>query len=165
MDIVVHYLRMRNPRSTGGEKSRPVDTRPGKSGGFLSHTAQYALRVVAELARRGSDAHVRAADLTVETGVPPHYLSKVLRRLVQRGILHSQRGHGGGFSLASSPAELTVGRVLAAVDALPGERCAFGWDRCDACAPCPLHHTWAALNERFLSWAESATFVEGRDES
>ena len=145
---------MRNPKS-------PSTTSKNSGASIISQTAQYALRVAAELALRDRTTPVRATDLQKETGVPPHYLSKVLRRLVEHGLLLSQRGHGGGFVLARPPRRITVAQVLAAVDAMPEEgSCAFGWGRCNAAQPCPLHHTWQTLNEKFLEWARSATFAE-----
>ena len=65
----------------------------------ISQTAEYALRAMSHLARPDAAA-MRAIDLARATQVPVHYLSKVLRRLVDAGLLHSQKGHGGGFVLA-----------------------------------------------------------------
>lgn len=58
------------------------------------------------------------------TDVPPGYLSKVLYAMTRRGVLVSQRGLGGGFSLSASPERISVLDVLLAVDApvlRPGE--------------------------------------------
>ena len=49
---------------------------------LLPQTAEYALRAMAWLATIPQDEPVRARDLSQATGIPPHYLSKVLRRLV-----------------------------------------------------------------------------------
>ncbi|MBW2295571.1 MAG: Rrf2 family transcriptional regulator, partial [Deltaproteobacteria bacterium] len=66
----------------------------------LSQTAEYALRAMAWLATAPTREPVRAKDLSVATGIPSHYLSKVMRRLVLAGLLISQKGQGGGFLLA-----------------------------------------------------------------
>ncbi|MCB9557330.1 MAG: Rrf2 family transcriptional regulator [Deltaproteobacteria bacterium] len=125
---------------------------------LLSQTARYALRIVAELARREASSPVRAADLLQTTAIPEHYLSKVLRRLVEHGVLSSQRGHHGGFVLARRPDQVSVAEVLRAVEALPGSACVFGWGPCDESAPCPLHGTWQDLNDAFVKWANNAHF-------
>jgi len=67
---------------------------------LLSQTAEYALRAMAWLATVSGDEPVRAVDLSSATGIPTHYLSKVLRRLVLANLLESQKGQGGGFSLS-----------------------------------------------------------------
>ena len=128
---------------------------------LLSQTAEYALRAMAWLATASGDEPVRAVDLSRATGIPTHYLSKVLRRLVLAGLLESQKGQGGGFSLASAPGEIAFIDILSAVDAYPTEgRCAFGWGECEASDPCPLHNSWSHLNEQIRDWASGTSLEE-----
>ena len=56
---------------------------------LFSQTGEYALRAMASLAISGSRASVPARDLSEQTGIPAHYLSKILRRLVLAGLLES----------------------------------------------------------------------------
>jgi Rrf2 family iron-sulfur cluster assembly transcriptional regulator len=125
---------------------------------LLSQTAEYALRAMAWLAYDRPDAPVRAQDLSAGTGIPPHYLSKILRRLVLAGLLESQKGQGGGFSLARPPEAITFEEVLIAVDAYPVQgRCAFGWGACSEANPCPLHSSWTLLSDAVHTWAANTT--------
>jgi len=128
---------------------------------LLSQTAEYALRAMAWLATVPDGEPVRAVDLSRATGIPAHYLSKVLRRLVLAGLLESQKGQGGGFSLPRAPAEIAFIDILSAIDAYPTQgRCAFGWGECDAADPCPLHHSWSHLNEQIRDWAAGTSLEE-----
>jgi len=128
---------------------------------LLSQTAEYALRAMAWLASAPEGKPVRAVDLSRTTGIPTHYLSKVLRRLVLADLLESQKGQGGGFSLSRSPREIAFSDILSAVDAFPAEgRCAFGWGQCDATDPCPLHDSWSHLNDRIRDWASGTSLEE-----
>ncbi len=82
---------------------------------MFSSTAEYALRAVVYLAtqREGlSSSHAIAE----ATKVPQGYLSKVLKDLADAGIVNSQRGPRGGFSLAREADKLTVLEVVNAVD-------------------------------------------------
>ena len=127
----------------------------------LSQTAEYALRAMAWLATAPTGEPVRAKDLSVATGIPSHYLSKVMRRLVLAGLLISQKGQGGGFLLSKAPDEIAFIDILSAVDAYPTEgRCAFGWGECDELRPCPLHGSWSRLNDMLESWAQGTTLAE-----
>jgi Rrf2 family protein len=127
----------------------------------LSQTAQYALRAMAWLATVPSDEPMRVKDLSIATGIPSHYLSKVMRRLVLAGLLTSQKGQGGGFLLSKPPEEIPFIDILAAVDAYStAGHCAFGWGKCDEVHPCPLHGSWSRLNERLQSWAEGTTLAD-----
>lgn len=127
---------------------------------FLSQTAEYALRAMAWMALVEPAAPVLARELSEGSGVPPHYLAKILRRLVLAGLLVSQKGRGGGFVLARPAEEIRFRDVLAAVDAYPsGERCVFGWGACDAQQPCPLHSSWSQLSSSFQEWSAEMTLA------
>ncbi|RME73840.1 MAG: Rrf2 family transcriptional regulator [Planctomycetota bacterium] len=128
---------------------------------LLPQTAEYALRAMAYLASQPPETAVRARDLSEATGVPQHYLAKILRKLVLRELLTSQKGHGGGFRLARPASEIRLAEVLAAVDFTPRRhRCAFGWGECDAEHPCPLHPMWERLDAAYAQWAEQTTLAD-----
>ncbi len=82
---------------------------------MFSQTVEYALRAVAFLASRSPDAQ-NTEQIAKATKVPPAYLSKVLQSLGRAGIVRSQRGLHGGFSLAVDPHELTILQVVDVVD-------------------------------------------------
>ena len=105
---------------------------------MFSQTVEYALRAVAHLAYEAP--HARTTEQVAEaTRVPASYLSKVLQALVRGGIVKSQRGVGGGISLAKPPEELTILEVVNAVE--PIERiktCPLGL-KSHGVRLCPLH--------------------------
>jgi Rrf2 family protein len=76
---------------------------------------EYALRAVVQLAYVAPEA-ATTAELATATKVPPAYLAKVLQALVRAGIVNSQRGIGGGVTLARAGAELTILDIVNAVD-------------------------------------------------
>lgn len=127
----------------------------------FSQTAEYALRAMAWLSTMPAGEPMRVKDLSIATGIPSHYLSKVMRRLVLAGLLVSQKGQGGGFLLSKPPGEIAFIDILTAVDAYSTDgRCAFGWGQCDAVRPCLLHGSWSRLNEELRSWAEGTTLAD-----
>ena len=91
---------------------------------MFSKKVEYALRAVVHLASvavQASKEDQAPAARTVEqiaeaTQVPAGYLSKVMRALSRKGLVHSQRGLHGGFTLARPADELTVLDVVQAVD-------------------------------------------------
>jgi Rrf2 family protein len=128
---------------------------------LVSQTSEYALRAMAWLASAPPDGPVRASDLAAGSGIPLHYLSKILRRLVLADLLVSRKGKRGGFVLARPVEEIRFLDILAAVDAYPTQgRCAFGWGVCDESNPCAMHETWTDLNEKILSWAANNTLAD-----
>ncbi len=82
---------------------------------MFSNTSEYALRAIVHIATNRERAST-AADIAKATKVPQSYLSKVLLDLVAAGIVVSQRGPNGGFSLARPAENITVYDVVHAVD-------------------------------------------------
>ena len=85
---------------------------------MLSKTTEYALRAAVYLCH--SSGHpVTAQDIADSTQVPVRYMSKVLQMLAQAGVVLSQRGPTGGFTLARDPAQTTMLDVVLAVEDIP----------------------------------------------
>jgi Rrf2 family protein len=105
---------------------------------MISQTVEYALRAVVYLAGQAPGA--RTTDqVAAATRVPKAYLSKVLQGLVRAGVVHSQRGIGGGMALVKSPAELTVLEVVNAVEPVGRiKTCPLGLQT-HGTRLCPLH--------------------------
>lgn len=82
---------------------------------MISKTSEYALRAMVFLAENTATPSP-LQDIAASTQVPAGYLSKVLQQLVRAGLLVSQRGLGGGFSLSRLPTEITVYEVVQSVD-------------------------------------------------
>lgn len=82
---------------------------------MFSQTVEYALRAVVYLASKSPDAAI-CEEVAQATQVPRPYMAKVLQGLARAKILHSQRGLGGGISLAVKPDQLTILEVVNAVD-------------------------------------------------
>lgn len=105
---------------------------------MLSQTVEYALRAVVCLAS-SPEVRLTTPQIAEATKVPAGYLSKVLQSLGRAGIVESQRGLGGGFTLRRRADTLTVLEVINAVD--PIQRI----HRCPIDKPehelelCPLH--------------------------
>jgi Rrf2 family protein len=82
---------------------------------MISQTAEYALRAIVYLAAQPGEPRT-VQQIAQATRVPAGYLSKVLQGLSRAGLVHSQRGLHGGFTLNVPPGRLTVFDVVQAVD-------------------------------------------------
>jgi Rrf2 family protein len=92
----------------------------------ITSKSPYAVKALAELARRGSAAPVPIGEVAKARDIPVQFLEGLFATLRRAGILHSQRGVKGGYSFARPPAEVTV---LEVVELLEGE---LGSDAGDA---------------------------------
>lgn len=82
---------------------------------MFSQTVEYALRAVVFLADRAPETGT-TDEIAAATKVPKPYLVKVLQGLAKAGIVHTQRGVGGGVALVKMPSELTILEVVNAVE-------------------------------------------------
>lgn len=111
---------------------------------MLSRTTEYALRAVIYLAKAGVE-NSTSQIIATATVVPDGYMSKVLNTLARAGIVTSQRGPSGGFSLAVRAEELSMLQVVEAVEPLPRIRgCPLQLAE-HAAGLCPLHAVLAEL--------------------
>jgi FeS assembly SUF system regulator len=66
---------------------------------------------------RGQGASLRTArDLARESQLPYSTVSKLLKELLQSGLLISHRGIKGGYVLARDPQEISVVEIIAAIE-------------------------------------------------
>jgi Rrf2 family protein len=82
---------------------------------MISQTAEYALRAIVFLAGQEQVPHTTVG-IAEATQIPVGYLAKVMQNLSRAGLVNSQRGLGGGFTLAYAPHKLTVLAIVNAVD-------------------------------------------------
>ena len=66
--------------------------------------------------RIASTRPTRIDEIASEQGIPKQFLVHILLQLKREGILASTRGVGGGYALAKSPSEVSVGDVVRAVE-------------------------------------------------
>jgi len=122
---------------------------------MLSLTNEYALRAAVYLAQHGTDGPVPGRHIAKELGIPPNYLSSILRSLVRVGVLQASPGKSGGFRMARSAKEIRLCEVLAPFEPVLGvhQGCPFGNAVCSDSDPCSGHDRWKRVKrefERFL---------------
>ena len=105
---------------------------------MISQTAEYALRAIVYLGNQAGEPST-TAQLANEIDAPPSYLAKVMKGLTRAGIVGSQRGLHGGFTLARDPSDVTILDVVNAVDAFHRiPHCPLGRPA-HTSGLCPLH--------------------------
>lgn len=78
----------------------------------ITSQEEYGLRCLLRLARAEEGQSLTIPDVAAAEGMSTPYVAKLLSILRQGGIIESVRGRAGGYRLASSPAETSLGSVL-----------------------------------------------------
>ncbi len=82
----------------------------------LTKRADYGLMAMKHLAEHTHAATCSAKDVAEAYGIPQEALAKILQRLVKAGLLHSQHGINGGYSLARDAHSISAFEVIHAIE-------------------------------------------------
>jgi Rrf2 family protein len=82
----------------------------------LTKKADYALMAMKHLAEHPGQNSRSAKDVADAFGIPPEALAKILQRLAKAGLLHSQHGIKGGYTLARPAHTISAFEVIQAID-------------------------------------------------
>jgi Rrf2 family iron-sulfur cluster assembly transcriptional regulator len=131
----------------------------------VSTRGDYASRALLSLALHddptGGPTSVR--DLAERTGLPQPYLEQILLALKGAGLVRSKRGVGGGYVLARSPEEITLGQIVSAVDG-PISAGDFGEPHqngaCDHEGQCVLLAVWMEVGHYMRTHLDSFTLAD-----
>ena len=130
----------------------------------VSTRGDYASRALLSLAlhaEEGGPTSVR--DIAERTGLPQPYLEQILLALKGAGLVRSKRGVGGGYVLARSADEITLGQIVSAVDGpiVAGD---FGEPHqngaCDHEGQCVLLSVWASVGTHMREHLDSFTLAD-----
>jgi Rrf2 family transcriptional regulator, cysteine metabolism repressor len=86
----------------------------------VTSKSRYGVVALAELARAG-DRPVPIAQVAERRGIPVQFLEQLFSTLRRDGLLQSQRGVKGGYTLARPADRITVLEVVQALDGKVGE--------------------------------------------
>jgi FeS assembly SUF system regulator len=97
-----------------------------------------------------------ASELTERTTLPLPTVAKLMKVLAKDGVVKAQRGAAGGYRLAQPAKQITVARVIEAVDGpIALADCVNGGEHdCAVKVLCPLHGGWNKVNNAIRSALE-----------
>lgn len=128
---------------------------------LFGHAAVVAIRAALYLAGRPPGELSRVHDVARATKLSSAYLSKVIQRLAQAGLVRTFRGPGGGIELGRSPEAISLCSLVHATEGRAEvDRCALGIGNCSPERPCPLHGRWAPLREESQRLLEGTTVAD-----
>ena len=124
---------------------------------LISTKGRYALRVLIDLAENCQSGPVTLKEVAVRQEISEKYLEAVVKSLVKEKIIKGTRGKGGGYLLAVSPEELSIGRILRLTEpGLGTVSCLLGENTCPRAEKCPTRPFWKELDSMILG------FLDGR---
>ncbi|MGI6643982.1 MAG: RrF2 family transcriptional regulator [Bacillota bacterium] len=127
----------------------------------LSTRGHYAVLFMYELARTGN-SYASLKDIASRQRVSQGYLEQIVGPLRETGLVVSRRGFGGGYSLAKSPRDVTVGEIVRAVEGpVVPVKCVSDDPVPDTCPDnCQARAVWQKVGEAIDSVLDSFTLED-----
>ena len=128
---------------------------------MLSRSAEYAIRALALLAVREENGALQSREIAADLGLPPQFLTKILRRLTATDLVISQRGRSGGFRLNRRADQISLLELeLPFEHQWDGVECILGQAYCTDQAACPIHDEWVGIRKSIFDLLEKTTLAD-----
>jgi FeS assembly SUF system regulator len=114
----------------------------------LGKLTDYGLVLMSQIARSQVELHT-ARDLAQQCHLPLPTVSKILKALVQGGLVASHRGMKGGYALARKPHLISIAAVIAVLEGpLALTECSVDIaGLCDLESSCPIRDNQRIINQ------------------
>ena len=129
---------------------------------MISTKGRYALRIMVDLALHDGDEPVSVREIAQRQDISGKYMEQIISVLTRAGLLRSVRGAQGGYHLAHSPQEITVGMILRATegDLAPAECVVQGAESCGRSGGCPSRTVFTKVYNAINGVIDSMTLLE-----
>jgi Rrf2 family protein len=125
----------------------------------VSKKSDYAMRAMAYLASQPEGHFVLAGRVALNMSVPSVFLSKIMKQMVEAGLVTSRSGPGGGYALARPASQINFREVLEAVEG-PVQLVPCQSASSETCAihdHCSQLQVWDAIRLRFVEILQGYT--------
>jgi FeS assembly SUF system regulator len=123
----------------------------------ISKLTDYAIIVLTDIADQDA-AYVSAKAIVGRTGIHLATVKKVLRQLMQGGLVLSIQGVSGGYALVTTSDSINIATVIKVMEGdLAITECSTTRASCTKIADCKVSENWQYINTVILRALESIT--------
>jgi Rrf2 family protein len=127
---------------------------------MLSQATGYAISALAYIAAMGGKPALVKA-IAEACDAPAAYLAKIINTLSRRKLVLTQRGVGGGVSLARGPQEISLRELCEALDdPIIQPRCMLGNAECSHDRACPAHAFCTTHRQELADFLQRTTIAD-----
>ncbi len=126
----------------------------------VSKTLDYAVRSLTYMSKRPVE-RFNMKEISEKQHIPLNYLAKIMRKLVNRGIIRSMVGPDGGYALRKSPSQINLKEVYEAIEGeLKMIDCMDKDTICSLYENCPQLPVWDKLQVSMIKILETTTLED-----
>ncbi len=127
----------------------------------ISTKGRYALCMLLDLAEHQNDGFIALKDIAERQAISKKYLEQIVPILNKSNILRTNRGFQGGYRLAKSPAQYTVGEILRLTETnLSTSAVASGTILCERSSEAALLPVWQGLHRAVNDYLDGITLQD-----
>lgn len=129
----------------------------------LSTKGRYGVKSMLDLALHNEDGPVALKSIAERQGISENYLEQLFASLRKAGHVNSVRGAQGGYVLAHSPEDISVGSVLRALEgSLAPVECVVEDDasKCIKSDLCVTRLVWEKIRDKVNEVVDSITLAD-----
>jgi Rrf2 family protein len=134
---------------------------------MIAQKTRYALRSLLFLAEAGGNGPVQLGRIAETQRVPPKYLELIMLDLKKAGLVKSNRGPKGGYTLARSAEDISFGEIVRTMEgpiALVSCASVNFYAPCGDChdeATCAIRRAFAILRDQSTKALDAITLAQG----
>lgn len=129
----------------------------------ISTKGRYAVRVMMDIAEHdGGEVFVKANQISARQGISAKYLEQIIAILNKAGYVNSVRGAQGGYKLAQSADQYTVGMILRLTEGslFPVACMDEEVNSCSRCNNCEPLEVWKQISDAINNVVDNVTIAD-----
>ncbi|NBA84451.1 Rrf2 family transcriptional regulator [Emticicia sp. CRIBPO] len=134
---------------------------------MISKKAKYALKALKILAENFSEKKpMLISEIAEKENIPKKFLEAILLELRNNGVLHSQKGKGGGYMLRIEPEKVTIAKIIRIIDGPIAPMLCVSlhfYGKCDDCSDeesCKIRPIMERIRDANLNVYEKTTLLD-----
>lgn len=128
----------------------------------ISTKGRYALRMLLDLAEHQNIGYIALKDIAKRQNISKKYLEQIVPLLNRSNFLLTNRGFQGGYRLAKTPDQYTIGDILRVTEGglSPVACLEQAANQCERSAQCPTLPVWKGLEQVINEYLDSITLQD-----
>jgi Rrf2 family protein len=125
---------------------------------ILRRNADYALRMMFNLAMHWEEGLISTRAVSSNMDIPYHLACKLMQKLQKASLVESNLGPNGGFKLKKAPSKINFREIIEATQGpMSLNRCLVDASACERQCDCPVNKELAGLQEYIVTFLSDAT--------
>ncbi len=127
----------------------------------ITRQTEYAIQTLVELVKYPSGTMLSARDISENQQIPEVFLKKTIQLLARANLVATQRGNQGGVRLTVPAEQITIARVLAAIEGeLAINVCLAGTSTCKNKTVCKIRPILQRAQNAMMAELNKESFAD-----